>query len=640
MSTGDEGEHSLRREVGWFGSFSMGYADVGADIYVALGLVALYAAGAAPVAFGIASITYICTAMAYSELASTYPYSGGAHVYAMKASNDFVGFIAGWAVMLDYTIDISLFSLATAGYISFFIPGLSSLYIPISLFGFQVIIPFVGLIAFSLVVFLLIINIVGIRESSMLNVILVSLDLVVESIVLILGFMLSFNSSTFLSQVTSPGANVQYPHLSYFLGQNVRTENFIYGITLAMCSFIGIESIAQAAEETKKPHKWLPRASKLSIISVIVFAIGLSTLAIGMMSWQVLANNPFNPVAVIASNIPTVGVVLSTVVGFTGIAICYASTNTGVIGVSRVVFSMGRYKLLPRWFYKVHPRTRTPYRTIIIFGLIGASIALVGELQFVADLYNFGALLSYIIVNISLIVLRNRDKEAYRPWKIPLGLKIKIGSRKLLLPLVSVIGAISCTIIWSLVVIYHPMGRAFGAAWLLIGIVGFIVYRKYLGLPAFSATMAKQIRPGAYLMNALVLVRIPEDEDVVLSTIKKNLDRRLTITLCNVVDPDEYGLSMENVKSYSVLRSLEEESILELKKMAKKLKKMGYRSRSKVLVGHADDVLDKEAGSDENDLVVLIKRRTGKAGMEKHMTEAFSIASKYPGKVMIIRREN
>jgi APA family basic amino acid/polyamine antiporter len=618
----------------------MGYADVGADIYVALGLVALYAAGAAPVAFAIASITYICTAMAYSELASTYPYSGGAHVYAMKASNDLVGFIAGWAVMLDYTIDISLFSLATAGYITFFVPGLSLLSIPITIFGFQVTIPFVGLVAFSLVVFLLIINVIGIRQSSMLNVILVSLDLIVESIVLVLGFILSFNSSTFISQVTSLGADVQYPHLQYFLGQDVRTENFIYGITLAMCSFIGIESIAQAAEETKKPHRWLPRASKLSIVSVIVFALGLSTLAIGMMSWQVLANNPFNPVAVIASRIPLVGVLLSIVVGFTGIAICYASTNTGVIGVSRVVFSMGRYRLLPRWFYKVHPRTKTPYRTIVIFGLIGGSIALVGELQFVADLYNFGALLSYIIVNISLIILRNRDKEAYRPWKIPLGLKIKIGGRKLLLPLVSTIGAISCTIIWTLVVIYHPTGRAFGAAWIVIGVLGFVAYRKHVGLPIFSRTTGRQIRPGAYSMNALVLVRIPEDEDVVLSTIKKNLDQRLTITLCNVVDPDEYGLSVENVKSYSVLRSLEEESILELKKMNKKLGKMGYRSRSKVLVGHADEVLDREAGSDENDLIVLIKRRAGKTGMEKHMAEAFSIASKYPGKVMIIRREN
>jgi APA family basic amino acid/polyamine antiporter len=617
----------------------MGYADVGADIYVALGLVALYAAGAAPIAFAIASITYVCTAMAYSELASTYPYSGGAHVYAMKATNDFVGFVAGWAVMLDYTIDISLFALASAGYISFFVPGLGSLVIPISFFGFQFTVPYVGLLAFSLIVFLLIINIVGIRESSMLNVILVSLDLVIESVVLIFGFMLSFDSSKFVTQVTSPGAPVTFPHLSYFLGQDVRTENFIYGITLAMASFIGIESIAQAAEETKKPYKWLPRACKLSIVSVIFFALGLSILAIGMVQWQVLAENQLNPVAVIAGNIPVFGVILSIFVGFTGIAICYASTNTGIIGVSRVVFSMGRYQLLPRWFYKVHPRTKTPYRTIIVFGLIGGAIALIGQLDFVADLYAFGALLSYIIVNISVIILRNRDKEAYRPWKIPLDLKVKIGRKRLLLPIVSVIGAISCTIIWTLVVTYHTTGRIFGAGWLLVGIIGYVAYRKHIGLPAFKATMGKQVRPAGYLMKILVLVRLPEDEDMVISAIRKNLDKRFTITLCNVVDPEEYGLSLENMKSYSMLKTIEEDSRVELNKMMKKLRKKGYRTKSKVLVGHMDQALNEEAESEENDMIVLIKRRTGRAGMEKHMTEAYSIASRYSGKVMIIRRE-
>ena len=74
-------EQTLRREVGWYGSFAMGYADVGADIYVAIGLVALFAAGASPLAFLIASITYIATGVAYSELATTYPYAGGAHIY-------------------------------------------------------------------------------------------------------------------------------------------------------------------------------------------------------------------------------------------------------------------------------------------------------------------------------------------------------------------------------------------------------------------------------------------------------------------------------------------------------------------------------------------------------------------------------
>lgn len=104
----------------------MGYADVGADIFIALGLVAFYAGGATPLAFIAASITYLATGLAYAELATAYPYAGGAQVYAMRAFNDLVGFVAGWAVMLDYTVNIALFSLAASGYLSFFLPVLNS----------------------------------------------------------------------------------------------------------------------------------------------------------------------------------------------------------------------------------------------------------------------------------------------------------------------------------------------------------------------------------------------------------------------------------------------------------------------------------------------------------------------------------
>src|SRR3989337_1052703 len=140
-------EQPLRREIGWYGSFAMGYADVGADIYVAIGLVALFAAGASPLAFLIASVTYTATGLAYSELATTYPYAGGAQVYAMKAFNDLAGFVAGWAVMLDYTVNIALFSLASAGYLSYFFPSVSAGHIVVTLGGVTLSIPYLGLVA-------------------------------------------------------------------------------------------------------------------------------------------------------------------------------------------------------------------------------------------------------------------------------------------------------------------------------------------------------------------------------------------------------------------------------------------------------------------------------------------------------------
>ncbi len=632
-------EQTLRREVGWYGSFAMGYADVGADIYVAIGLVALFAGGASPLAFLVASITYVTTALAYSELATIYPYAGGAQIYAMKAFNDLAGFIAGWAVMLDYTVDIALFSLASAGYLSFFFPGITTGHIVVEFFGMHRF-PELGLIAGALVAVLLMVNIIGIRESSFFNEILVSFDLIVEAIVLIFGFVLAFSLARFLGQIGVVGSPLPHVNIAYALPSlGVQEQNFIYGITLAMTSFIGIESIAQAAEETRRPDRWIPRANKLSIVSVVVFAVGLSAVSIGLMGWQELAAARNDPISAIAAHIPILGPYLAPVVAATGFAICYVSVNTGVIGVSRVAFSMGRFDLLPRWFYKVHRKFRTPIRSIMVFGIIGLALALVGELTFVADLYNFGALLSYIIVNICLIVLRNKEKGAYRAWKVPGTVTMKFGKREILIPVISVVGAASCAILWSLILTFHEEGRILGTAWVIIGVVGFVALRRIKHMPVLTAETGKRILPGGYVMNAAVLVRTPEDEQTVISSIRESLDKRFHITLLSIVDPADLGLRTDDLKDYSQISEYRDKSVEELQLVARKLRSLGYEAKPRVEIGPFIEILDEEARADRNDMIVLIKRRTMRGHIEKERGDStLAVLSKYPGKVMVVRR--
>jgi APA family basic amino acid/polyamine antiporter len=632
-------EHALKREVGWYGSFAMGYADVGADLYVAIGLVAFYAAGASPIAFAIASITYVCTGLAYAELATAYPYAGGAHVYSMKAFNDLTGFVAGWAVMLDYTVDIALFSIASAGYLSFYLPWMKGSHFLFSILGFQIKISYIGLTAFLLVIALLLLNSVGIRESSKFNELLVSLDLVVESSILITGILLAFGLALFLSQVTDFGATSVFSNIVYIMPQyGTQTQNFIYGITLAMTSFIGIESIAQAAEETKRPQRWIPRANKLSIVAVVIFAVGLSTLSMGLMPWQDLAAAQADPMAAIASKVPHIGHMLAPIVALTGFTICYVSTNTGVIGASRVVFSMGRFSLMPGWFYKVHKRFRTPIRTIAVFGLIGAGMALLGELHFVADLYNFGALLSYVIVNASLIVLRNKEPDAYRAWKLPGTLKIRIGAKTILIPVVSVIGAIATGTMWTLVIGFHAEGRIVGTIWLIIGIIGFVAFRRSRKMSVLGNEVGRTIVPGAYMMNATVLIRTPEDEEAVVEGLRYELDKRFRVRLLSIVDPRDFGLSTENIHDYSQLKQCQAISVDELKQIAKALASQGYEVVSQVEIGSTTSIVEREMESPDNDLIVLIKRKTLKGHLEKREDTAYAIASRYPGKLMVVRR--
>ncbi len=633
-------EQTLRRQIGWYGSFAMGYADVGADIYVAIGLVALFAGGASPLAFLIASITYITTGLAYSELATIYPYAGGAHIYAMKAFNDLAGFIAGWAVMLDYTVDIGLFSLASAGYLSFFFPRIVQGHFVLGLFGMQIAIPHLGLIAAVLVAVLLVVNVIGIRESSLLNEVLVSFDLIVEGIILVFGFVLAFSIARFLGQIGVVGSPLPEINIAYSLPSlGVQEQNFIYGITLAMTSFIGIESIAQAAEETRRPDKWIPRANKLSIISVVVFAVGLSTVSIGLMGWQELAASRNDPISAMAAHIPILGAYLAPIVAITGFAICYVSTNTGIIGVSRIVFSMGRFDLLPRWFYKVHPKFRTPIRTILVFGIIGMALALVGELTFVADLYNYGALLSYIIVNICLIVLRNKETTAFRAWKVPGTVKINLGKRQISVPMISVIGAVSCAVLWSLILTFHEGGRILGTAWVIIGIVGFVALRRIKHMPILTSETGKRILPGGYVMNATVLVRTPEDEQKVLSSIRESLDKRFHITLLSIIDPSDLGLSTDNLNDYGQISEYRDKSVQELQSVARRLRSVGYEATPRVEIGSFSEILDEEARADRNDVIVLIKRKTLRGHIEKDRRDSTStVLAKYPGKVMVVRR--
>src|SRR5258708_36587705 len=154
----------LRRDVGVWVSYTWGYADVGADVYVALGMVMAAAQGATNVVFLFAGLVYVMVGVAYSELAAAYPMAGGGQFYVLRGLGDFWGFVAGWAVLLDFTIDISLFALASAGYINFFIPALNT-HVDINVLGISIpgVQPILILEATFFVVMLTFLNILVVR---------------------------------------------------------------------------------------------------------------------------------------------------------------------------------------------------------------------------------------------------------------------------------------------------------------------------------------------------------------------------------------------------------------------------------------------------------------------------------------------
>src|SRR2546428_9923242 len=228
----------LIRTLGTGGLFSIGYADVGAGIFLALGLVALHAGYATPLAIGVAAIAYALTGLTYAELSSTYPMAGGSATYARAAFGDGISFVAGWMLCLDYLVTSAIFSIPAVGYLSYFYPPLKE---PLWL-GVGAMLIFAGLVA---------LNTIGIRSSVRFTLALSILDIASEIALITLGLVLVLIPSRALFSL--PG--------KVNLGTAPRWDQFVQGITLAMASYLGIQAVAQAAEETKVAGRTIPRAT-------------------------------------------------------------------------------------------------------------------------------------------------------------------------------------------------------------------------------------------------------------------------------------------------------------------------------------------------------------------------------------------
>ena len=475
-----EGAHpegqSLRRDVSVWGSFMWGFADVGADIYAALGLVIAATMGAAPLAFAAAGLVYVMIGLAYTELASTYPLAGGGQYYVSRGLGDIAGFIAGSALLLDYTIDIALFAVFSAGYMNFFFPAIRDF--KVTLGPFVNITPLWAAESFVLILLLMWLNVRGVRESSLLNELIGAFGLFVEAGLIVIGLVFAWNPELLVDQWLH-----QFPTLNQFM----------YGSSLAIISYVGLESISQAAQETRRPATVIPRTSIGLIGSVFLFAVFFSITALGILPWQEYAKDVDHSVALLASRLPFVGLMAGPLAAILGAVILLISSNTGVMGASRLVYSMSQLNLVTPWFRAVHPRYRTPARSILIFsgiGLLEAMLAFLtpSAVDALANLYAFGATLGYTLVFIALIALRFTDPYSPRPYRVPLNVPWKRRDGQVVqIPVIGFLGLVGVLVTLGEVVLTHPLGRIAGPCWVLACLAYYVTYRLRRGLPVLRS---------------------------------------------------------------------------------------------------------------------------------------------------------
>lgn len=480
---------SLKRVLGAGELFAVGYSDVGSSIYYALGAVALFALGATPIALMIAGFVFVCTCLTYAELSTTFPEPGGSATFTRYAFNDLISFIAGWGLLLDYIVTLAISAFTVPPYFKHFL----------ALFNFEYqSTPEIHITATVLIIALLfVVNLVGIKYSGWLSFLLTIFTVVTQAGIVIIGGLFLLNLPFVIDHMRIGVANADW---------SPQWWEFIKGTTVAMVAYTGVEAISQLAAETKQPGLAIPRAIKWMIVAVLFLYLGISFVGLSVISPQELGKNYMeNPVLGIVLQFPVGGKLLGHWVGLIAAIVLLISANAGLIGCSRLAFSMGGYYQVPNVLFKLHPRFRTPYVSLAIFCVIAIAVVLLSlnRMIFFIDLYNVGAQIAFISAHLSLIILRLKKPSLNRPFRSPLNIPVGKGRS---IPLTAVIGLIINFTVWSIVIITKPEGRMLGLAWYAIGVAMYFFYRK-----------RKRIAPTAQLK--VEEIKIPEHKPVHIKNI-------------------------------------------------------------------------------------------------------------------------
>jgi APA family basic amino acid/polyamine antiporter len=453
----------LERVLGTGSLFSTAYGNVGSSIYYALGLVAIFALGLTPLVFVIAGFIFACTAATYTEATTMYPEAGGSSSFARRAFNEFWSFFAAWGQMLNYIITVAISAFFVPHYLGVFWEPLGES--PADIVG--------GLLVVAILAAL---NIVGVRESASINVFLALADFMTQLLLVVVGVVLVFSPDTLVNNVD--------------FGVSPTVTDFLIAIPVGMVAYTGIETISNLAEEARDYGRTIPRAMTGVVVAVFAIYAFLPAVALSAMPVRdgetLLAQSKEDggyaddPILGVVANIDLGALAepAEIYVGVLAATILFIATNAGLIGVSRLTYSMGQYRQLPEGLRALHPRFRTPYVAIIVFGLVACITILPGQADFLGTIYAFGAMLSFTIAHMSVVALRVTQPDKERPYRGPGTLRF----RGYELPLFAVVGGLGTGIAWIVVTVLNIETLVAGAIWLTLGIATYVIYRRRQGL--------------------------------------------------------------------------------------------------------------------------------------------------------------
>lgn len=423
----------LKRSLGIWGAASVSIgAIIGAGIFVLIGVASGLAGPAVILSFLIAGITAFLTALSSAELSSFITEAGGSYIYAQKAFGNFWGFLVGWTKSFDYIVGASAVSLGFAAYFAYFlgIPPAGSIII---------------IVAAALPLLLMLINLKGISEASGTNNLLVGLKVTALALFIIAGCFFLFSRWDFSNY---------HP----FFPNGV--AGTLSGASIIFFAFVGFNTITVLSEEVKNPEKNVPKAIMLAFAISTSLYIGVSVVAVGLVNWKLLGTSSA-PLEV-ALKAATNNVYLLKFISVSALFATASVVMASILGGSRALFAMARQRVIPGFFARIS-NNGVPTLTVMITGVAIAIIALQGNLEWIASVFNFGILMTFLFINLSAVRLRKKMPDANRTFRVPF------------YPVPPILGVLSCIV---LVFYLNKNAIIFGGAWVVIGVAAYYFNTK------------------------------------------------------------------------------------------------------------------------------------------------------------------
>lgn len=420
-------DQELARDLGFLEAYTIGVGTmIGAGIFVLPGIVANNAGPAGMISFAIGGVVSLLTALSLSELATGMPKAGGSYYYVNRAMGSFFGSIVGWSMWAGLMFATAFYMLGFGQYLTFFYGNIP-----------------VAWSALGMALLLIGVNYRGVKEAGALQNLIV---------ILLIGFILVFLSFG----VFNIDWSVFRPFNPNGWGAVASTAATVY------VSFIGFEVIATSAEEIKDPGRNLPLSMIASVLTPMIFYVLVMLVSTGVLPVAELAGSNI-PVADVASEyLGTIGALMM-VIG--ALLATVSSANASILSAARVNFAMGRDKILTSWLNKIHDKFRTPFRAILITGVVILLLIGIGVgIETLADVASFLYLITYALVHIAVIVMRRAEPEDYNP-------DFKLSSWAY--PTIPLLGSVSCLVI---VAQMRPLVMIIGGGIIVLGVLWYFGY--------------------------------------------------------------------------------------------------------------------------------------------------------------------